>query len=71
MYAENASFIKSIEVDDSVFECDPKCDKSYVLHLKWDTQNNMWSWKVEMLDDFMSGIQSQIDALDERVSALE
>jgi len=29
MFGENASFIKSIEIDDSFFQCDPDCSKKH------------------------------------------
>lgn len=46
MYVENANFIRSVEVDDSVFQCDPQCSKSYILKLQWDTDNAQRLWKV-------------------------
>lgn len=71
MFAWDASFIKSIEVDNNAFECQPQCDKTYLLRLQRDTDNGSWSRKVEPIDNVLSGIQSQIDSLDQRVSALE
>lgn len=71
MFAWDASFIKNIEIDNNAFECEPQCAKSYLLRLKRDANNEMWSRKVEPIDDVLSGIQSQIDSLDQRVTALE
>lgn len=71
MFAWDASFIKNIEIDNNAFECEPQCAKSYLLRLQRDSNNEMWSRKVEPVDDILGGIQSQIDSLDQRVTALE
>jgi len=47
MNAENASFIKGVEIDDHVFECNPQCDKQYKLGLERDKENESWLWKVK------------------------
>lgn len=46
MFGENASFIKSIEIDDSFFQCDPDCSKKYLLLLQWSADNEARQWKV-------------------------
>lgn len=50
MMWENASFIKSIEVDDHIFECDPQCGQKYYLQLEWDSENGSWMWKIVTKD---------------------
>ena len=46
MFGENASFIKSVEIDDSIFQCDPDCSKKYLLQLEWSTDNEARQWRV-------------------------
>mgnify|MGYP003306309482 CR=1 FL=1 len=36
MFGENASFIKSVEIDDSIFQCDLDCSKKYLLQFRND-----------------------------------
>lgn len=64
MYVENASFIKNIEVDNSSFECNPQCDKKYMLRLEWDTQNESWLWKVKEWGDVGQISLSDLDDVD-------
>lgn len=46
MFWENASFIKSIEIDDSTFQCELDCSKTYLLQLKWSADNEARQWVV-------------------------
>lgn len=46
MFGENASLLKSIEIDDSLFQCDPDCAAKYLLLLEWSPDNEARQWKV-------------------------
>lgn len=69
MYVENANFIRSVEVDDSIFQCDPQCDKTYFLKLERDTDNAQWLWKVKEYSG-EGGTSSLSDLTDVAVGAV-
>ena len=46
MFGENASFIKTVEIDDSIFQCNPECAEKYLLQLEWSTDNEARQWRV-------------------------
>lgn len=82
MYGENASFIKSVEIDDSIFQCDPQCNKKYLLQLEWSNDNEARQWKVLKSEDVLTSndasdhsaiedLQELIVDLTARVAALE
>ena len=82
MYGENASFIKSVEIDDSIFQCDPQCNKKYLLQLEWSSDNEARQWKVLKSEDVLTSndasdhsaiedLQELIVDLTARVAALE
>lgn len=54
MFGENASFIKSVEIDDSIFQCDPDCSKKYLLQLEWSTDNEARQWRVVEADSVLT-----------------
>lgn len=64
MNAENASFIKGVEIDDHVFECNPQCDKQYKLGLERDKANESWLWKVKEWGDEGASSLSDLDDVD-------
>ena len=64
MNAENASFIKGVEIDDHVFECNPQCDKQYKLGLERDKENESWLWKVKEWGDEGASSLSDLDDVD-------
>lgn len=53
MFGENASFIKSVEIDDSVFQCELDCSEKYLLQLERSTDNETWQWKVIKKSDVL------------------
>lgn len=53
MFGENASFIKSVEIDDSVFQCELDCSEKYLLQLERSTDNETWQWKVMKKSDVL------------------
>lgn len=58
MFGENASFIKSVEIDDSIFQCDLDCSEKYLLQLERSTDNETWQWKVMKKSDVLWGNSS-------------
>ena len=54
MFGENAAFIKSVEIDDSIFQCDPQCAKKYLLQLEWSRDNEAWQWRVLKSEDVLT-----------------
>ena len=54
MFGENAAFLKSVEIDDSIFQCDPQCDKKYLLQLEWSTDNEARQWRVLKSEDVLT-----------------
>ena len=54
MFGENAAFIKSVEIDDSIFQCDPQCAKKYLLQLEWSKDNEAWQWRVLKSEDVLT-----------------
>lgn len=54
MFGENAAFLKSVEIDDSIFQCDPQCNKKYLLQLEWSTDNEARQWKVLKSEDVLT-----------------
>ena len=82
MFGENAAFIKSVEIDDSIFQCDPECDKKYLLQLEWSKDNEARQWRVLKSEDVLTSndesdhsaiveMQELITDLANRVTALE
>ena len=51
MFGENAAFLKSVEIDDSIFQCNPECDKKYLIQLEWSANNEARQWKVLDAED--------------------
>ena len=41
MFGENASFIKTVEIDDSIFQCNPECAEKYLLQLKSEKEKSL------------------------------
>ena len=54
MFGENAAFLKSVEIDDSIFQCEPDCSKKYLLQLEWSRDNEAWQWKVLDSEDVLT-----------------
>lgn len=54
MFGENASLLKSVEIDDSIFQCDPDCSKKYLLQLEWSADNEARQWKVVEADSVLT-----------------
>lgn len=54
MFGENAAFIKSVEIDDSIFQCDPQCAKKYLLQLEWSRENEARQWRVLKSEDVLT-----------------
>lgn len=54
MFGENAAFLKSVEIDDSIFQCDPQCDKKYLLQLEWSADNEARQWRVLDAEDVLT-----------------
>ena len=54
MFGENAAFIKSVEIDDSIFQCDPQCAKKYLLQLEWSRDNEARQWRVLKSEDVLT-----------------
>ncbi len=82
MFGENASFIKSVEIDDSIFQCDLDCSKKYLLQLERSTDNEARQWRVLKSEDVLTSndesdhsaiedLQELIVDLTARVAALE
>lgn len=82
MFGENASFIKSVEIDDSIFQCDLDCSKKYLLQLERSTDNETWQWRVLKSEDVLTSndesdhsaiedLQELVVDLTARVAALE
>jgi hypothetical protein len=82
MFGENAAFIKSVEIDDSIFQCNPECAKKYLLQLEWSKDNEAWQWRVLKKEDVLTSngasdssaiesLQSEIQTLNEAVQAQE
>lgn len=82
MFGENASFIKSVEIDDSIFQCDLDCSKKYLLQLERSTDNEAWQWRVLRSEDVLTSndesdhsaiedLQELVVDLTARVAALE
>ena len=66
MFGENAAFIKSVEIDDSIFQCDPQCAKKYLLQLEWSRDNEAWQWRVLKSEDVLtSNDESDHSAIEE------
>lgn len=71
MFGENASFIKSVEIDDSIFQCDPDCSKKYLLQLEWSTDNEARQWKVVEADSVLtSNDESDHEAIAEMTQTI-
>lgn len=72
MFGENASFIKSVEIDDSIFQCDPDCSKKYLLQLEWSTDNEARQWRVVDSESVLtSNDESDHEAISNLVSTWE
>lgn len=73
MFGENAAFIKSVEIDDSIFQCDPQCAKKYLLQLEWSRDNEAWQWRVLKSEDVLTSNDasdhSAIESLQETIAA--
>lgn len=54
MFGENASFIKTVEIDDSIFQCNPECAEKYLLQLEWSRDNEAWQWRVLKKSDVLT-----------------
>lgn len=66
MFGENAAFIKSVEIDDSIFQCDPQCAKKYLLQLEWSRDNEARQWRVLKSEDVLtSNDESDHSAIEE------
>jgi hypothetical protein len=66
MFGENAAFIKSVEIDDSIFQCDPQCAKKYLLQLEWSKDNEARQWRVLKSEDVLtSNDESDHSAIEE------
>lgn len=74
MFGENAAFLKSVEIDDSIFQCDPDCSKKYLIQLEWSKDNEAWQWKVLDAEDVITSNDesdhSAIGELEEKVNNL-
>jgi len=72
MFGENAAFIKSVEIDDSIFQCDPQCAKKYLLQLEWSRDNEARQWRVLKSEDVLtSNDESDHSAIWELESTIE
>jgi len=80
MFGENASFIKTVEIDDSIFQCNPECAEKYLLQLEWSRDNEAWQWRVLKKSDVLTSSNSNnsaatptqdLSGLIERIWALE
>ena len=80
MFGENASFIKTVEIDDSIFQCNPECAEKYLLQLEWSRDNEAWQWRVLKKSDVLTWSNANASAatptqdlseLIERIWALE
>ena len=66
MFGENAAFLKSVEIDDSIFQCDPDCSKKYLLQLEWSADNEARQWRVLKSEDVLtSNDESDHSAIEE------
>lgn len=71
MFGENAAFLKSVEIDDSIFQCDPQCDKKYLLQLEWSTDNEARQWRVLKSEDVLtSNDESDHSAIEEMAQTI-
>ena len=75
MFGENAAFLKSVEIDDSIFQCDPQCDKKYLLQLEWSKNNEAWQWRVLKSEDVLTSNDesdhSAIEEMEQTISDLQ
>lgn len=72
MFGENAAFLKSVEIDDSIFQCDPQCDKKYLLQLEWSADNEARQWRVLDAEDVLtSNDESDHEAITNLVTTWE
>lgn len=75
MFGENAAFLKSVEIDDSIFQCDPQCDKKYLLQLEWSTDNEARQWRVLKSEDVLTSNDesdhSAIEEMEQTISDLQ
>lgn len=82
MFGENAAFLKSVEIDDSIFQCNPECDKKYLIQLEWSKDNEARQWRVLKSEDVLTSndesdhsaiadLQELVTDLAARVTALE
>ena len=62
MFGENASFIKTVEIDDSIFQCNPECAEKYLLQLEWSRDNEAWQWRVLKKSDVLTSSNSNNSA---------
>jgi len=62
MFGENASFIKTVEIDDSIFQCNPECAEKYLLQLEWSRDNEAWQWRVLKKSDVITSSNSNNSA---------
>ncbi len=71
MFGENAAFLKSVEIDDSIFQCDPQCNKKYLLQLEWSTDNEARQWRVLKSEDVLtSNDESDHSAIEEMTQTI-
>ena len=71
MFGENASFIKSVEIDNSIFECDPQCSEKYLLQLEWSKDNEARQWRVLKKEDVLSSSWSNESSANQEVENLQ
>ena len=72
MFGENASLIKSVEIDDSIFQCETDCSKKYLLQLEWSADNEAWQRKVVDAEDVLtSNDESDHEAISNLVTTWE
>jgi len=75
MFGENAAFLKSVEIDDSIFQCDPQCDKKYLLQLEWSKDNEARQWRVLKSEDVLTSNgesdHSAIEKMEQTISDLQ
>ena len=75
MFGENAAFLKSVEIDDSIFQCDPQCNKKYLLQLEWSTDNEARQWRVLKSEDVLTSNDesdhSAIEEMEQTISDLQ
>lgn len=71
MFGENASFIKTVEIDDSIFQCNPECAEKYLLQLEWSRDNEAWQWRVLKKSDVITPSNSNAPAANNNAELLE